>query len=65
MVKPINFRPTPVDQALINKLMESDKYKNTADLLRNAIMQLAMVSLDSSDYLSTIASGYEKDVAGD
>lgn len=40
-IKPINFRPKPTDQALIDTLMTSTDYDNQSDLIRQAIFQLA------------------------
>lgn len=61
-MKPINFKPSPFDAALIDKLLSTGKYKTNADLLRNAIMQLALVSLSEKEYLETIADAYQNDV---
>lgn len=62
MPKPISFRPTAVDQALIDKLLDSGVYKSASDLLRNALLNEARINLDVESYLQTVAKGYEKGV---
>jgi len=62
--KTIAFRPTQVDQALIDaiQLNNTGDYKNTTELMRAAIQQLALVSLDQEQYVLAITNGYETEV---
>lgn len=60
--KQIAFRPTAIDYALLQKMLETGKYKDNTSLMRAAIQQLALVSLEPEEYTNTIADAYENDV---
>lgn len=60
--KTIAFRPTAIDQSLIDAILLNNEYKNTTDLMRAAIQQLALVSLDADQYVKAITSGYESEL---
>lgn len=64
MSKPINFRPTLIDDALITKLKEEKNIDATADIIRAAIQHYASISLDPAVYSETVLGAYEKDVNG-
>lgn len=64
-MKPISFRPSSVDKALIEKLLETGQYKNATDLFRNALLNEARINLESAAYLQTVVHGYEKEVTGE
>lgn len=64
MIKPVSFRPSLIDDALINKLKEEKGIDVTSDLIRAAIQHYAAVSLDPSVYSETVLNAYEKDVTG-
>ena len=64
MSKPINFRPSVIDDALITKLKEEKEIETTADLIRAALQHYAMVSLDPAVYSDTVLGAYEKDATG-
>lgn len=59
--KPISFKPTHIDQLLIDAIKKSG-YKTNADVIRAGIQQLAIISLDPDEYLNLVATGYENDV---
>lgn len=65
MSKPINFKPSQVDQALINAISEKAEYKTTAELIRAALLALSHVTLSEDERKNAILMGYEKEVSGD
>lgn len=44
-IKPVNFKPDKFDQAFINELTQCDFFDSNADLLREAIRDLAVKKL--------------------
>lgn len=62
MSKPIAFRPAPIDQALIEKLMEQGQYGSNTELVRQAIISLAMSKLGEEHYNNIVLSTYNKGI---
>lgn len=63
-IKPVSFRPSAIDDALITKLKAEKEIENTADVIRAALQHYAVVSLDPAVYADTILGAYEKDATG-
>lgn len=62
-IKPVNFKPSSIDQALINRLVETGQFKNTSDLFRNALLQLSIKTLEPEQYSRAIIQAYENDIS--
>lgn len=62
MSKPIAFRPGPIEQALIDKLMQEVQYSSNTELIREAIITLAMSKLDLPTYNNIVISTYSKSI---
>lgn len=61
--KPISFKPSAGDQAIIDSLLATGKFSSNADIIRNACLVLASVTLSPEEYQATLATAYELGVS--